>query len=427
MSNLNIYFKKELIGTIHYNIKDDIFTFEYTSSWKEKGFELTPKMKFDNTINSNTIKRFLENLLPEGIGREVLSINFQISKNNIFGLIKAIGHETTGALTFNETKEEINTFFREVSEEELANRIKERKNTPISIWDEKPRLSIAGVQDKLPISIIEGKYGFGEGSLASTHILKFEKDEDNIVLNEYLSLKLASKTGLNTAEANIIKIKDQEVLLVKRFDREEVNSQTINRIHIIDACQALDLSVIQKYERSFGKAKSVENYREGASFKKLFSLIALCDSPILAKKEIITWICTNLCLGNSDAHGKNISFVINKNSMKLSPFYDIVNISVYKYRYDTDLAMAIDDIFSFEELGSYDFIEFCKNLNINLRGFVKEFTRVSNVIEKNLNENLIADLDTKKKRIFFDEYKDDILTRIVRLRNILNYCLEYEG
>lgn len=425
MSKLNIFFKNQRVGTITFNIKDEIFSFQYTSNWEKSGFELSPKMKFNNSIPSNTIKRFLENLLPEGNAKEILSINFQISKNNIFGLIKAIGYETTGALTFDETDKKHATSFREISIQELAQRIRERKDIPISIWDNKPRLSIAGVQDKLPITIINGKYGFGEGSLASTHILKFEKDDDFIVLNEYLSLKLASKTGLNVAKANILKIENQEVLLVERFDRKLINEKEVNRIHIIDACQALDHSVIQKYERSFGKTESVKEYREGVSFKKIFTLIPLCDSPILAKKDIITWICVNLCIGNSDAHGKNISFKIDKNSMTLTPFYDIVNTSIYGNKYDIDLAMAIDDIFTFDELGAYDFIEFCKELDINLKGFVREFTRVSTIIEKNLEENTLVKLDTNEKKIFFEKYKENILRRIEKLKDGINYSIEY--
>ena len=135
---------------------------------------------------------------------------------------------------------------------------------------------------------------------------------------------------------------------------------------------------MHKYERAFGK--ELKDYKEGASFKKIFSLIKKCSSPIIAKKDILTWICVNLCLGNSDAHGKNISFLIEKDKMELTPFYDILNIEIYENKYDTDFAMSIDDACNIEELGSFQIIEFCKNLDINLKGFIKEFQRVSNLI-----------------------------------------------
>mgnify|MGYP000980352606 FL=1 len=425
MNKLNIYFSNELVGFVSYDINNDDFIVEYEELWIKKGFELTPHIKFNNDITSNTIKRFIENLLPEGTGREILSMNYHISKNNIFGLIQAIGNETTGALTFNNSSNPIPTSFRKINKSELAQRIRDRKSRPISIWDEKPRLSIAGVQDKLPISIIDGEFGFGEGDLASTHILKFEKDDENIVLNEYISLKLASSAGLSVADAKIINVEDQEVLLVKRFDREIISSENVKRIHIIDACQALDLSVIQKYERTFGSADSVKDYREGTSYQKIFSLVDLCDLPIVAKKNLITWICVNLCLGNSDAHGKNLSFMIDTNKMSLSPFYDIVNIAIYKDKYDIGMAMAIDDAFNYDELGSYDFIEFCKELNINLKAFVKEFKRVSKAVNRSLDNDKFFDLSDKNKSEFLGKYKDDVQQRTEKLVKVIDYCIEY--
>ena len=424
MTQLKIFCDKKQVGFLKFDPSDDEFNFEYTDYWKENGFELTPYMKFDTKISSKVIRNFIENLLPEGQGREVLSNFHHISKSNIFALIHMIGKETTGALTFSSDDIFPSTSFREVPESELAQRIRERKSVAIEIWDGNARLSVAGVQDKLPIAIIDGKFGFGEGELASTHILKFEKESQNIVLNEYLSLKLASKAGLEVPNISILKIEDQEVLLVQRFDREKISDDKIVRKHIIDGCQALNLSVSHKYERAFG-AGDMKDYREGVSFKKVFSLIEKCTSPILAKKSLITWLCVNLCLGNSDAHGKNISFQIDKGKMSLTPFYDIVNIDIYKGKYDTDFAMGIDDVFKYEELGAFDIIEFCNSLDINLKGFVKEFKRVSSKIITSLDNDSLIDFVSSSQIGFYKEYKLDVNTRVKKLLKPIEYCLEY--
>lgn len=226
MNKLEIFHDKEQIGFLTYDAINDNFNFTYSDTWKSKGFELSPYMKFDSSISCVSVKNFIENLLPEGNGREILSIKNHISKSNVFGLIQIIGKETTGALTFCQSTDSIPTSFREITEAELAQRIRNRKDEPIEIWDNQARLSVAGVQDKLPISIIDNKYGFGEGNLASTHILKFEKNNDNIILNEYLSLKLASNTGLSVTKADIINIEDQEVLLVATKQTTYMNVNT---------------------------------------------------------------------------------------------------------------------------------------------------------------------------------------------------------
>ena len=423
MTQLYIFYEKFEVGILKYEPIDDSFSFEYNIDWKIKGFELSPYMKFNSPISNNTIKNFIENLLPEGKGREILSSMYHISKNNLFALITLIGKDTTGALTFSLDNKSLKTSFREVTIFELANRIKDRKNIPIQVWDGNVRLSIAGVQDKLPICIIDKKYGFGEGELASTHILKFESNSDNLVLNEYLSLKLASYAGLKIPNIKMVNFDDEVVLQVERFDREQISNQKILRKHIIDSCQALNLNVLHKYERAFGK--ELKDYKEGVSFKRIFTLIEKCSSPIIAKKDIITWICVNLCLGNSDAHGKNISFLIDKNKMELTPFYDIVNIEIYENRYDTDFAMGIDEAFNIKELGAYQIVEFCKDLKINLKGFVQEFKKVSVLINKALNDDILTDVINSKNKDFYEKYKKDVQNRIDKLTQTFEYSLKY--
>ncbi|MCX6051999.1 MAG: HipA domain-containing protein [Campylobacterales bacterium] len=421
MHNVEVFFETQKVATIFYNQDKNEFQLAYDDAWILKGFELAPSLQFNAQIKSQSIKNFIENLLPEGNALDFLSKYYQISKSNPFAMIKTIGIETTGALTFASSPNEFKTEFREISEEELANRIRDKNNIPLSIWDKKPRLSVAGVQDKLPIAIIESKYGFGEGALASTHILKFNKESLNIVINEYLSMKLAKNAGLNVADVDLIKIEDIDVLLVKRFDRELLDAQIVKRLHIIDACQALDLSVSYKYERNFGSGEHVKYIREGVSYKKIFSLTQLCEIPLLAKKELITWICINLILGNSDAHGKNISFFVDRDKITLAPFYDIVNISLYDTVYEQEMAMAIDDEFNINNLTKYDLSEFYKSIHIHKKIFVNEFKRVALSIENTLikqkNDNILQ-LDTHYES-FIHLYEVNVLNRINELLKVI--------
>ena len=60
-------------------------------------------------------------------------------------------------------------------------------------------------------------------------------------------MKLAKLCGLDVAEVEIKKFATQNVLFVKRFDREllinEDGSFEVLKKHIIDACQLLNLDV----------------------------------------------------------------------------------------------------------------------------------------------------------------------------------------
>mgnify|MGYP003548056145 FL=1 len=73
MTQLNIFYDKDEVGILKYEPIDDVFSFEYSHDWKIRGFELSPYMKFDSVISNNVIKNFIENLLPEGKGKEILT------------------------------------------------------------------------------------------------------------------------------------------------------------------------------------------------------------------------------------------------------------------------------------------------------------------------------------------------------------------
>ena len=421
MQQLNIYKDNIKVGILYFNSVTNEFELKYTTHWKEVGFPLSPALNFKDNINSISIKNFIENLLPEGDGLEVLSKYFQISKKNKFALIQSIGYETTGAFTFTISNELPKSSFTQISKKQLSQKIKNRKNESISLWDGKPRLSVAGVQDKLPICYINGEFGFGEGALASTHILKFDKVDEQLVYNEFLSLKLSKIAGLKVNEVELLKFDDEDVLMVERFDRIKLSDKKIQRLHIIDGCQILDQSTNEKYERNFGSSKDVKDIREGISFKKIFSTINLCNSPIEAKLKIIDWICVNLCIGNVDAHGKNISYIVSNQGIELSLFYDIVNINLYE-QYEQELAMAIDDEFNISKLKPYDFIEFFNENNINKTMFLSQFHDISNSIIQGLKSPELFNFDIEEDKIeFFAKYRNNVINRIKKLKTVMHY------
>jgi serine/threonine-protein kinase HipA len=348
MSNkLTVYYESRVVGVISIDDKTQSFDFSYDHDWVDDGFEISPHIKFNKPLEIGTIKKFLDNLLPEGKGLEVFSLFFHITKNNTLALTREIGNETSGALSFFDQDQEIvKTSKRAIKIEELTSRIKVADPMQLIIWDGKPRLSVAGVQDKLPIIYHNGEYSFGEGKLASTHILKFDTQRQrHIVLNEYICMKLAKEVGLEVAEVEIQRFDKIPALLIKRFDRERLSDDEIKRLHIIDGCQALNLPPTHKYERNMGSSKKAKHIREGASFKKLFEFTLLCKNPIKTKLQILQWAFFNLLIQNSDAHGKNISFFVDKNGFELTPFYDMVSIAQYP-EFEQDLSMAFGDEFS---------------------------------------------------------------------------------
>lgn len=330
-----------------------------------------------------------------------------ISKANVFGLIKAIGTETTGAISFHSsTDEPEETSFREISEQELVDRIQKRQETPITVWDDKPRLSVAGVQEKLPVLITEDdRYGLGEGELASTHILKFGKHPDeHIVLNEHLCMTLARRLKLPVAETEITRL-GEPVLKVKRFDRKLIDNK-VGRLHIIDGCQMLDMPPSYKYERVYGDGRDVQNFREGVSLDKLFKTASLCSVPAAATRDMLNWVFFNLLIGNCDAHGKNISWNYDADDISVTPFYDMLSISIYGSKYNQNLAMAVGDNFS-AKVYAYDLAEMCEVCGLQPRF-------VSRTIDK-MAKALLTETDTLTSGLALSGDESDFATELISL------------
>ena len=283
---LQVALNRVPLGQLLFDGATDKYLLTYLQTWLDSdGYPISPHLKPD-AAPPESVRRFLANLLPEGRWLDELSLNRQISKTNIFGLVAAIGVETTGALTFQPSDQgatSIPTTFRPVPPEELTERIRRRRDISIALWDGKPRLSVAGVQDKLPVLIMpDGRMGFGEGDLASTHVLKIgARPEMHLVINEYLCMELARRMKLPVAEVRIARL-GEPVLVVKRFDRRWAKEGMVDRLHLIDGCQMLDLPPIYKYERPFGKGGHAAVIRSGANLPALFAACARCTVPAAA-------------------------------------------------------------------------------------------------------------------------------------------------
>ena len=397
--------------------ENENYHFEYHQNWVDNGFAISPHLPFNKELSSIAIKRFLENLIPEGEGLDDIATFAHISKNNTFAIMHTIGYDTAGALMFGENSEEDRVIFREIPSKELSDRIEQLESRSIAIWDKKVRLSLAGVQAKLPVIVKEGKIGLANGTLSSTHIMKFQtKKHLNIVVNELFCMTLAKRIGLNVANVEMKKFDTHPTLLIERFDRIYKND-FVKRLHIIDACQITNLPPSYKYEQNFGSSRDVEHIREGASFKKLFEATKLCSVPAIAQLELLNWAMFNLIIGNSDAHGKNFSFFVDKRGIKPTPFYDLLSVMMYDFNHN--LAMAYGDEFNPYEVFAYQLREFSEDVKVNHKLVTKVLTKQCDMIIQVLEKEIIhTKLLSREEQTFIDDLKTFILDRAKKFREI---------
>lgn len=381
---------------------NDQLVWKYDQNWQQSGYAVSPYLPLQGEISSLNTQRFLRNYFPEGTALDELSRCFHLSKSNTFGLISALGLDLPGALIILSPTElsEQKPTFRIITENELTQRLDNREHFSLLVWDGKPRLSVAGVQDKINIIFNEeGNLGFGEGSLCSTHILKFEKQKlSHLVLNEYITMQLAKHCGLIVANVQLMAFGNNPALLVERFDRKLISPTKVERRHVIDGCQALNLPPEHKYERIFGSGRDVRHIREGASYAKLFDFANQCINPALTKYQMLDWALFNAIIFNYDAHGKNISFFVGAQGISLSPFYDLINIKMYP-DFEQEMAMAFGDEFEGNVFNAYQLADFAESCQLP-RALVA--IRLKSLIIK-----LNYALDNKVKTIIKNENEND--------------------
>lgn len=409
---LYVYLNNDHVADL--SLIDDKLGWHYLPVWQQRGFALSPHLPLHLPIPNENVARFLRNLLPEGNGLDELLLSYHLRKYNTFGLIRALGLDIPGALIVHTPQQPIpdKPIFRNIHDAELIERLQHRSSHSLIIWDNKPRLSSAGVQDKINVIINEqGQLGFGEGSLCSTHILKFEKHKlSHLVLNEFITMTLAKQCGLEVAEVNLKRFGNYSTLLVDRFDRKLSSNKLIKRRHIIDGCQALNLPPEYKYERIYGSGKDVAHIRDGASYAKLFQFANQCTQPALTKIKILDWALFNALVFNCDAHGKNISFFIDKGGIKIAPFYDLVNIKMYP-DFDQEMAMAYGDEFDSDNIDAYQLAEFSASCHLNRTLVTNRLQLLASKMSAILKNIHIPEIITKDENNFFNQYKSLVLKR----------------
>lgn len=380
-----------LIGNIGFDSDDETFSFSYDAQWlaATDSYPVSPAViDFIAPAKSSTIKKFFENLLPEGEGLDAIARSSQVAKSNLFALLKIIGRESTGGLLIVPAGFEFNhndAPGRLITDAELLEKIQLRDSVQFSVWDNKVRLSIAGFQDKIAVFINQDQMYFVEHPLASTHILKpLPKNPElsTVVANEYYCMNLAQRAGLDSARTYIRRI-PEPVLYIERFDRRyNADLKTVDRLHVIDACQLLDMSAAYKYERVYGSGRDVADFREGVSLQKIFACEYLSEIPLLFVRQLIRWTLFQFLIGNADAHGKNLSFFVKKHGkIAFAPTYDVVSTIIYNGLEET-IALGVGDEFKLDDIRAYQWATFARDCGIPIRVLAKE---MSDMAKKTFN------------------------------------------
>ena len=301
-----------------------LWSFQYTPDWlaNPKGFALSPHIPLSaqpllDGASQRPVQWYFDNLLPEEDQRVLLAKDARLDAADAFGLLAWYGAESAGSLTLlpPEAAPQTTEPLRPLPDDALQARIRQLPRAPLTHAAVK-RMSLAGAQHKLAVVLQDGALFEPAGATPSTHILKPDHpdaDYPHSVINEWFVMRLARRLGLDVPEVHRRYV-PSPVYLIARFDRI-AGEQGWQRRHAIDACQLLGL------DRSF-------KYTQG-SLESLAALANTCRSPAVARSRLFGWLVFNVLVGNSDAHLKNLSFLVSHEGVQLAPFYDLLSVATY--------------------------------------------------------------------------------------------------
>ena len=265
---------------------------------------------------------FLDGLLPEEWQREAAARVLGISSGNPFRLLKALGGDAAGALTFwpgdgaaQPEHADAGAAAEALGDDALAQLFDRMVQRPM-LAGEGRRYSLAGAQSKLPVVLDrDGRVALAKSGQATTHIIKPEPARfAGLAANEAFCLALAAAVGLETAAADWRSVEGRPYLLVRRYDRAIENGET-TRLHQEDFAQALGVMSAKKYASDGGPV-----------FRDCFALVRRAAThPEREVLKLIDAALFNLVIGNADAHAKNYSLLRHANgTIVLAPLYDLV-------------------------------------------------------------------------------------------------------
>lgn len=378
-----------------------LWGFRYAPEWlgHPLSFALSPHLPLTaETLLDGASKRpvqwYFDNLLPEEGQRILLAKEAKLDSADAFGLLAWYGAESAGSVTLlpPEAAPQTEEPLRPLPNEALEARIQQLPKAPLTHAAIK-RISLAGAQHKLAVVLKDGALFEPAGATPSTHILKPDHpDEDypHSVINEWFVMRLAQRLGLDVPAVHRRYV-PSPVYLIDRFDRVP-SDQGWQRRHVIDACQLLGLDRSYKYSQG-----SMEN---------LAALAYACRSPAVARARLFEWLVFNVLVGNSDAHLKNLSFLISHEGVQLAPLYDLLSVAAYDsaafdkkgWPAETQLAWPILGVRHFSDISRGLLLEAGASLNL-ARGTAQRLLEKLRSRAVQAAETLYAEIEAENAQI----------------------------
>lgn len=387
---LDVYLMDVKVGVLT-QLSTGRLQFSYDKKWTKtpgaKPLSVSLPLKNEKFDDAAT-RPFFAGLLPDDAVRAKLARILGVSEKNDYALLEELGRECAGAISLYPSGEsppkanQSNPVY--IADEKLVELIGVLPARPLLAGLSGLKLSLAGAQNKMAIRIIENKFALPDELNPSTHIIKPAiQGIDNSITNEFFCMQLARKI---LGEPFVPEVEWRiaggvPYLLIKRYDRV-IKGDSVTRIHQEDFCQALGIPPEKKYQNE-----------QGPSFKQCFNLLnAFSAKPAIDRLRMTDIAIFNYMIGNTDAHGKNFSFLHTQEGLKLAPFYDLLSTRIYP-DLAQKMAMKIGSTYECERVTMSSWDKMAKETGMNptyVRQRLAHFSKTLPKMAAELSEHLAS-------------------------------------
>ena len=346
------------------------YFFEYDAQWLQQpgDYVLAPQFPLQTRKFTGAIVRsFFENLLPEGTALDDVLNSLPLRNPNTLELLGQLGQDLPGVLSLlpEDALPAPLQQYRPLSFDTLSERL--RSQQPLLVSNDQTTMSLAGAQEKMGLrwDAKRGTLSESVGISPTTHILKPDTRQPRYqpsAINEYACMKLARALKLPVPDVWLLRV-PEATYVVQRYDRVEVAGNIV-ALHQFDGCQLLGHGSGWKYQRQGGLV----------SIPRLVE--ALRRLPVRGADllQVQRWVMFNYLVGNADAHGKNLSVLVDDKGYRLAPFYDLLCVKAYG---DDSLALFIGDEETFTAVGAHSWEALCKDCGFRLPETLKGFRKMA--------------------------------------------------
>jgi serine/threonine-protein kinase HipA len=353
--------------------------------------------------------RWVRSLLPEGRALAWAVRAFGVPEDDRYGMIAVLGADVAGAvqvLSPGQTPGSAGRYV-ELAAGEVAEIVERAPQFGLGLDRERGvRLSLAGMQDKVLLHRLEGRYVLPVDGAPSTLIVKPEPrnrsgggpDLDGLATNELLCLTLARLCELPAADASIDVFGETRAIVVERYDRILRADGRVERVHQEDLLGALGLDPLLKYEHPHvERLASAGGFADAAAFisrpgPTLRQLAALL-SDHLGRARLTPFLAAvtfNVAIGNADAHARNYSLVLARDgAVTFAPLYDLISTRFWE-GLDAEPAQHINGKEHLDEIEGADVVAEAERWGLP-RGLVeRRVTALTSAIRANLGPAVSA-------------------------------------